>query len=294
MSVLLIASSEPRAGRSTVAAGIAQLMYDTSASVTLARLAGDDAAENDAALFASIGSLPAPATPLKVDDARRVSGDLVLEAPPGDVTDIARALNARVIVVAAPQSPAFDVPSEVLAGTIVTRVQARRIEEVRSRAGVLAAIAEDAVLAAPAVGDIAAALGADSLHQPDEPRSINRMMLGTVASDAASPYFANRERIGVITRYDKTDIQLAALLADVVCIVITGGGEPSPYLLDRVRGRREEVALLSTARSTVEAMAAIESLYGASRFAGEGKLTRIAALLVEAGFTPPVPVSGAA
>jgi BioD-like phosphotransacetylase family protein len=115
--------------------------------------------------------------------------------------------------------------------------------------------------------------------------AIERVLIGTVASDAASPYFAARERKCVVTRYDKTDIQLAALLTDLELLVLTGGGEPSPYLLDRVASERNGVSVLVAEEDTVDAMRAIEGLYMRSRFEGQGKLERAVALLDEAGFS---------
>jgi BioD-like phosphotransacetylase family protein len=204
---------------------------------------------------------------------------------------LALQLGARVIAVGGPQSPVSDVPGDALLGRIITRVPAAEVATVGSRAGVLAVLPEDRVLAVPSVADIALALDARWLHETDEPAAFDRIMIGTVASDAGSPYFANRERTCVITRFDKTDIQLAALLTDLRCMVITGGGVPSPYLIDRVSGRREEVALLATDRSTVETMETIEPLYGQSRFAGEGKLARVVAMLDAAAVKLPVAVA---
>jgi BioD-like phosphotransacetylase family protein len=106
-------------------------------------------------------------------------------------------------------------------------------------------------------------------------------MIGTVASDAASPYFAARERKCVVTRYDKTDIQLAALLTDLELLVLTGGGAPSPYLLDRVASTGDGISVVLTDGETVDAMRAIEGLYRRSRFDGAGKLMRAVALLDE-------------
>ena len=294
MAVLIVASTEPRAGRSTVAAGIAYGLARDGAPVTLARLAGDDSAGPDAAAFAELEYMPALTAPASIDELKSATGDLVVEAPAGSVAETMRALGAKAIGVGSATSPALDVPAEMLAGVVLTRVPASQLAVVRGRANVLAALPEDRVLAAPSVEDIARALDATWLHQTEETPPVDRVMLGTVASDAASPYFANRERICVITRYDKTDIQLAALLTDLSCMVITAGGEPSPYLIDRVRGRREEVALMETALSTPDAMETIEGLYGTSRFAGEGKLARIVAMLDEAGFVAPLPVAGAA
>ena len=91
-----------------------------------------------------------------------------------------------------------------------------------------------------------------------------------------------RARTCVITRFDKTDIQLAALLTDLECLVITGGGEPSPYLIDRIGNGRSDVAVLLAPAGTVATMRAIEPLFGLSRFSGVGKLERAVALLDEA------------
>jgi BioD-like phosphotransacetylase family protein len=119
--------------------------------------------------------------------------------------------------------------------------------------------------------------------KPDESRSIDRVMIGTVSSDAASPYFAARERKCVITRFDKTDIQLAALLTDLELMLLTGGGEPSPYLIDRVENSHQDVSLLLAEHDTVETMRTLEGLYGRSRFDGQGKLLCAVELLDAAG-----------
>jgi hypothetical protein len=39
--------------------------------------------------------------------------------------------------------------------------------------------------------------------------------VGTVSSDVSAPYFGNRARTCVITRFGKTDVQLAALQTDI-------------------------------------------------------------------------------
>lgn len=286
MSVLVVGSSEARAGRSLVAAAIAYRLGRDGGAVTLARLAGDDGAEHDAATFASLDGIVAPTGPVQAADVASISGDVVLEASPG-AAQLAAIPGARVIIVAGPQSPAPDVPPGAIAGTIVTRVPAASVATISKRAGVFAVLAEDRVLAAPSVSDIAATLGARHLVETGEPPSIDRVMIGTIASDAAEPYFGARERKCVITRYDKTDVQLAALLTDMQALVLTGGGQPSPYLIDRVRGTRDDVSVLLVDGDTVETMRAIEGLFGTSRFDGAGKLARAVALLDAAGVTIP-------
>jgi BioD-like phosphotransacetylase family protein len=284
MSVLLIASSEPRVGRSVIAAALAYRAGRDGAPATLVRLAGDDAAEADAATFATLEYIGHSAKPLSAEDVKKLSGDVIAEAPAGSVQALASALGARVLAVAEGDSPAVD--AEAI-GTIVTHVPAHEVEAVRTRPGVLAAIAEDRTLAGPSAEDIAAALRAEWLVQNDGLSGIDRVMIGTVASDAASPYFGNRERKCVVTRYDKTDIQLAALLTDMELLVLTGGGQPSPYLMDRVSNTRDDLAVLLTRDDTPEAMRAIEGLFARSRFDGAGKMMRMVELLDEAGFALP-------
>lgn len=283
MSVLLIASSEPRAGRSVIAAAIAYRIGRAGTPATLARLDGDESAVADAAAFAALEGIVTPGKPVSAADVAHLTGAVVLEGPAGSVKSLADSLKARIIVVGHATSAAIDAPSSALVGAIVTRVPAADIAAVSARGGVLAVLPEDRTLAAPSVSDVASALQARWLAGEGDRGSFDRIMIGTVSSDAASPYFGNRARTCVITRFDKTDVQLAALQTDIECLVITGGGEPSPYLLDRVRGTRDAIAVLLAPDSTVETMRAIESLYATSRFEGNGKLARAVELLDEAG-----------
>lgn len=282
MSVLIVASSEPRAGRSLVAAAIAYRLGRAGKPVMLARLAGDGSAAVDAATFAALDSIVTPGKPLSVDEVKALTGDVVLESAPGPAQALAETLGARVVAVGNVAATAGDVPASAFAGSIVTRVAAAHVAAVAAGTGVLAVLPEDRVLAAPSIDDIAAAVEGRWIAGARGHATVDRVMVGTIASDAASPYFGTRERTCVITRYDKTDVQLAALQGDLECLVITGGGEPSPYLVDRVRGTREEIAVLVAPRSTVDTMRAVEALYGLSRFDGQGKLERAVALLDEA------------
>jgi BioD-like phosphotransacetylase family protein len=279
MGVLIIASSQPRVGRSTVAAALAFRFGRDGKPVTLARLAGDDSAEPDARAFSSLEYLTAPDRPQTKDDLAKLasSGDVIVEASPGDVAGLAGELKARVVDVRPPSSPSL----AGAAGTII--VGAGGTDGSANTDGMLAALPEDRTLAAPSVADIAAALRGKWLVESASHDAIGRVMIGTVASDAASPYFQQRERTCIVTRYDKTDIQLAALLSDMELLVLTGGGQPSPYLLDRVAGSRDDVSVLLAEADTVDAMRSIEGLFGRSRFEGHGKLDRAVALLDEAG-----------
>ena len=287
MSILIVASGEPRVGKSVIAAAIAWRMAREGQAVTLARLSGDADAVDDAATFATLEGVTSPGTPL---DTASLAGagsmsDIVVEAPAGDVASIAAQLSGKVLVVATPTSSVLDAGTGgASAGTIVTRAPLADVAVVASRQGVIAVLPEDRVLAAPSVDDIASAVSARWLLDAEPRGSIDRIMIGTIASDAGEPYFGARDRKAVVTRYDKTDVQLAALLTDMELLVLTGGGEPSPYLIDRVRGTREDISVVLAEDDTVGVMRDIEALYGASRFDGAGKMLRAAAMLDAANF----------
>jgi BioD-like phosphotransacetylase family protein len=182
-------------------------------------------------------------------------------------------------------APALELTKTQNAGTIVTCAPQVDAAAIAGRAGVICVLPEDSVLAAPSVEQIAAALQARWVARPDVLPSVARVMIGTIASDAAAPYFGARRRTCVVTRYDKTDVQLAALQTDTDALVLTGGGEPSPYLVDRVANSGGETAVLLAQPGTVETVRAIEGLFGQARFDGAGKLDRAVALLDEAGAT---------
>jgi len=79
-------------------------------------------------------------------------------------------------------------------------------------------------------------------------------------------------------RYDKPDLQLAALNADSRCLILSGGRMPLSYVSERAEA--EGVPLLITAKDTVAAVQAVEDLYSRSRF-GPQKAERIAQLADE-------------
>jgi BioD-like phosphotransacetylase family protein len=283
MPITIIASSEPRVGRSLIAAAIAYRLGRAGAAVTLARLSGDDSAIADASAFASLEGIVTPGRAVAVKDIATLSGEVVVEVPSGPAQSLATELGARIIEVATPASGATDASPDALAGRIFVRVPNAEIDTFAGQPSVLAVLAEDRVLAAPAVADIAAAIDARWLAGEGVDGSVANVMIGTVASDAAEPYFGNRARTCVVTRFDKTDVQLAALQTDLACLVLTGGGEPSPYLLDRVISSREEISVLTAAGSTVDTIRAMEPLFGLSRFEGNVKLARAVELLDAAG-----------
>jgi BioD-like phosphotransacetylase family protein len=79
-------------------------------------------------------------------------------------------------------------------------------------------------------------------------------------------------------RYDKPDLQLAALNADSRCLILSGGQMPLSYVSDRAEA--EGVPLLITDKDTITAVEALEALYFKSRF-GHQKAERVGQLAAE-------------
>jgi len=246
MAGLLLVSSHPASGKSALAAGLARRLQAASVEIS--------------------------------------------EAEAGPIADaLAANPGARVIIVATPADSTAEIAGFVrsagpVAGVIVNRVQPRRVDAVRAEyeaAGVrpLVVIPEDGVLAAPTLGQLAAALEADSENLAgNEGRVLDRPVIASIAADPGQTYFTRTAAEAVIVRSDKPDLQLGALNASATsCLIMTGGLPVLSYVLDRVRDN--EVPLLRTKLDTRQTVEVLESLFGTAPFAGDEKTRRMAELL---------------
>ena len=103
------------------------------------------------------------------------------------------------------------------------------------------------------------------------------MLIGAISHDSADDYFGRYSSKAVISRAEKVDLGLAALLANAECLLLTGGHEPSPYLLDRASASATTVAL--SPNSTTVTAKDIEGIFGISSFNHLEKADRIFELL---------------
>jgi BioD-like phosphotransacetylase family protein len=302
MITLLFLSPAPGAGKTGVLAALAlRLAYEGRRVLALRLGAADDpAAAADAHTLASLPfARGRGGAPVSVGEAGRIAADparpvelLFLEAEAGPLAqEAAERLDARVVLVAR-GDPAAGLDALTgaaaalggrLRGLVLTAVPVRRLAAAReavTAAGLplLAALPEDRTLYALSIGEIVEALDAEViLGEPDPDQAIEHILLNPITVDAGQPYFARRRNKAVITRSDKTDLQLAALHTQTDLLILTGGVPPSPYTLDRAAG--EEVPLLLTRATTREAVARLEEVFPRTRFAGELKLARMGELL---------------
>ena len=302
MKTLLVTSPQRGAGKTGVAAALAlRLAYEGHRVLALRLGPADDAgARADAAFYAELpfarGRGGLPVTPEEalavVESGGRPVDLLVLEdAGDGGGQAVAGAPDTRVLAVVRgdPRGHADALKAaeqelgDHFAGVVAVAVPPRFARHTAAHTAelalpALAVLEEDRTLYAPGVGDVAEALDAEIiLGDPPPDQIIEEMMIGPLTVDPSDPYFKRRHNKAVITRSDKTDLQLAALHTRTDLLILTGGFPPSPYTLDRAAG--EEVPILLTRFDTRESVARLADVFGASRFGGERKLERIGELL---------------
>lgn len=267
MPLIIVAGSERGAGATTVTVGLAHRLAYAGHTVHVARLAGDARAEGDARTLASLefadGS-GAPVTPEAIAAAAAAAAVTVAEAPAGADLGRLAAIATRLLVVAAVGAgPGLILNHQRHAGP--------------------RALPEDRLLAAPTVGDLTAASHARVLARSaaGDAAICEHIVIGAIAHDSDQPYFARFPRKAVVTRAEKVDVALSALRTDTECLILTGGADPSPYLLDRVAAARA-TTLLVAPEGTVETVREIEGTFGRSPFAGAAKVERVGALMARA------------
>lgn len=269
MAVIVVGSVEAEAGATTIAAGLAHRLAYAGHTVRVERLAGDERAAADAALFATLEFASSSGAPLAVpSDATGVAADgvTVLEAPAGaDAAAIARQARGTLLLVSAAGAAATATPAD--GATMIAN---------HATAAAAMTVAEDRLLAAPTVGRLIEASGARVLARSVEGDTslCEHIVIGPIFEDSDEPHFGRFDRKAIVTRSEKVDIALAALQSQPRCLILTGGHDPSPYLLDRVASDRSTTLLLSP-HDTVATVHAIEGTFGSTSFSGAEKVERI-------------------
>lgn len=304
MKTLLVTSPRPGAGKTGVIAALALRLAYEGHRVLALRLGSDDdqGAREDAEYFAGLPfARGRGGRPVRPDDVPRVVEqggrpvDLVFLEDAGDGSGeaVASGPDTRVLAVIRGDprhqgdalSAAVESLGDRFAGVVAVGVPERdrrgahdAVE--RFRLPALAVIPEDRTLNAPTIGDVVEALDAEViLGDPPPDQIIEHMMIGPLTADPSDPYFKRRRNKAVITRSDKTDLQLAALHTQTDVLILTGGFPPSPYTIDRAAG--EEVPILLTRADTRQSVALLADVFGSSRFNSERKLERLGELLAE-------------
>ena len=269
MAVIVVGGTEPEAGATTVAVGLAHRLAYAGHSVRIERLAGDDRATADAAFFATLDFATSSGEPLAADAPLSGDGVTVVEAATGrDVAAVAARANGRALIVGSSGAS--------------TAGGATTIANHAAESGSLA-LPEDRLLAAVTVGRLIEASNARVLTRSTEGDAsiCEHIVIGPIFEDSNEPHFSRFARKAVVTRSEKVDVALSALLTETPCLILTGGNDPSAYLLDRVASERVTTLLLAPG-NTVETVRAIEGTFGSTPFAGPEKVERAGELMAVA------------
>lgn len=179
---------------------------------------------------------------------------------------------------AAPEStPAnADAPDAALPVDVLTAVPPHRLDA--AAGGV--ALPESRTLLAPTVAQVAAHLGAEWVQEPVNAEAlVERYLIGGNIMDSGPNYFARHRNQGLIVRAQRPDIQLAGMLPQTRCLVLTGPGETSGYI--RAEARERDIPLLRVAAGTIATAEALDGLTAQATPHSPEKAQAIARLLLQ-------------
>jgi hypothetical protein len=136
-------------------------------------------------------------------------------------------------------------------------------------------------LQAISVGELAEVLKAKFLAVPDKQDVlIERFVVGAMGVDQALPRIRRVPGAkAVITGGDRSDMQLVALETATKCLILTGNLRPMPEVLRRAE--EISVPVLLVRENTLEAVEAIERVFGKTRLGQESKLKHFESLFAE-------------
>jgi BioD-like phosphotransacetylase family protein len=111
----------------------------------------------------------------------------------------------------------------------------------------------------------------------NENEIVDDVLIGPVYADPARPHFRRYAHKAILAPFNKTDLHLVAIETEAACLVITGGKDPSPYVIDRAH--HGNTTLLLSPRDTPATVASLSDVWSRSRFRGEGKAAAALATL---------------
>ena len=309
MSTILI-TGPSRSGKTSLADALLTRLREAGRSAAYVKpfspTPGDDADYRFAsevlagALGITAGPTPHPLSD-GVDEAAAAVSDLrsqhdtvIVEAAEGSpAADLAQALNVRALEIHhyTPGQNWAHIADRAavnwgnrLAALVVNAVPPYKQDAVtasasESSAGVnTVVIPESRAMLAPTVAQVAAHLGASWVQDPvnaDAP--VEHFLIGGNIMDNGPTYYGRYPNQAVITRAQRPDIQLASMLAQTRCLVLTGPGEATNYV--RAEALERDIPLLQVSTSTIDTADALDRLIDAVTPHSLAKARNFAALL---------------
>ena len=251
------------------------------------------------ALGISAGQVPRPLDGSVAETAASIAeisrqNVVVIEATDGSpAVALAEAVYARAVEILSysPERNWADVVDEAavrwgsrLAAVVVNAVPTYRRDSVAAAANAsdaaveVVVIPESRVMIAPTVAQIAEGLEAAWTLDPiNEDALVERYLIGGNIMDNGPTYYGRYSNQAVITRTQRPDIQLASMLPQTRCLVLTGPGEPTEYV--KAEARERDIPLLQVSTSTIDTADALERLLTAATAHSLEKVRHFAGLL---------------
>lgn len=110
-------------------------------------------------------------------------------------------------------------------------------------------------------------------------RIIENFLVGGMGLDRGTLYFGIHENKAVIVRGDRPDVQMAALHTPTSCLILTNGTEPVEYIVHEAELEEAPIVIVDT--STLDTMAALNTLQDGTAFDHLDKVERFGELLRE-------------
>ena len=297
MPTILITGA-PNAGKTALTAALLLRLRDAGRSAAYykphsAVPGGDpDHAFASTALAAALGIAvgPPPMPPAgdaaiaaaAIAELRRGHDAVVVEAATDTpLAELADAADARIIEVQAypPDRRVAARWGARLAGVVVNAAPVYRMPAAQETAGPDAVvIPESRLMLAPTVAQIGDSLNAAWPLEPvNADALVEHYLIGGNLLDNGPTYYGRYPNQAVIARAQRPDIQLAGMLPQTRCLVLTGPGEPAEYV--KAEARERDIPLLQVAASTIAAADALECLMSAADSRHLAKVRHYAGLL---------------
>lgn len=168
----------------------------------------------------------------------------------------------------------------------VPRPQMRFAEEVAKPAlekrgiPVLAVLPQERLLQSVTVAELATSLSGEILCCRDKTDElVEHVMVGAMSAASALSYFRLKPNKAVITGWDRSDIQYAALETSTKCLILTGNMEPAGGI--RARAQEVGVPLILARQDTMAAAETVERAFGKTRCHHAKKIERFEEMLVD-------------
>ena len=312
MSVLLIASDSPGAGKTATALALANLAAKSGKKAAAVKPLASGPDDPDCKTYPKLGH----AGPVDGGDSENASPDIsdlsstladvaadsdvtFVELPnsvdPSGVSAAAEALGASVLVVASYRRDLrgddlgvwSNALGDRLAGVLVngltrylgTEARANLLPSLEeSRIPCVGLVPEDRLMLSLTVENVRSAFdGRYVVDEGDTDAPLEWFQVGGLSLDPGEIRFGLYENNAVVVRGDRPDIQMSALNGSASCLVLTGGIDPIEYIL--YEAREEETPVMVVEPDTLSTMSALNEVTSSARMDSKVKVERFAALL---------------